>query len=187
MNCTAPDNPNFLRFCDERHLEDGFSIPWRKNLRLAGSYPAPWGITLSGSLQSNRGVAIGTAPGSTTTPPNSASYAVGATTRYPSNCLSPCPAGALVIGPSLTVTTLTVPLVPYLVNVADRINQLDVKASRTFRMGHITVSPAIEAFNLLNPDQVVSYVSTGYATSSYLRPNSIVQGRIIGLAVQTRW
>jgi hypothetical protein len=191
VNCTTPDNPNFLRFCDERHLEDGFTIPWRKNLRLAGSIPIGWGITLSGSLQSNRGVAIGTAPVSTltatTNPPNSASYAVGATTRYPANCPAPCPAGALVIGPALTVTTLTVPLVPYLVNVADRINQLDVKAAKTFRMGRLSVSPSIEAFNLINPDQIVSYVSTSYATSSYLRPNSIVQGRLIGLAVQTRW
>jgi len=92
-----------------------------------------------------------------------------------------------VIGPQLTVTTLTVPLVPYLVNVADRINQLDIKASKTFRMGRLSLSPSVEVFNLLNPDQVVSYVSTSYATASYLRPNSIVQGRIIGLALQSRW
>ena len=91
VNCTHARQPELLRFCDERHLEDGFAIPWRKNLRLAGSVPIPWGITISGSLQSNRGVAIGTAPGSTTTTANSASFAVGATTRYPSNCPSPCP------------------------------------------------------------------------------------------------
>jgi hypothetical protein len=181
VNCTQPDNPNSQRFCDERSLEDGFSIPWRNNLKLAGSIPIAWGITLSGSLQSTRGVAIGSAAA------GSASYAVGATTRYPSNCPSPCTAGALVMGPSLTVTTLTVPLVPYLVNVADRINQLDLKASKTFRMGRLSVSPSIEAFNVINPDQIVSYVSTSYATSSYLRPNSIVQGRIIGLSIQTRW
>jgi hypothetical protein len=187
VNCTQPDNPNFTRFCDERHLEDGFTIPFRKNLRLAGSMPIKYGLTVSGSLQSNRGVAIGTAPGSTTTPPNSASFAVGATTRYPANCPAPCPAGAVVIGPSLTVTTLTVPLVPYLVNVADRINQLDIKASKTFRFARATVSPSLELFNLINPDQIVSYVSTSYATASYLRPNSIVQGRILGLSVQTRW
>jgi hypothetical protein len=180
VNCTLPDNPNSLRFCDERNLEDGFTIPWRNNLKIAGSLPLAFGVTLSGSLQSTRGIAIGSAAGS-------ASYAVGATTRYPANCPAPCPAGALVIGPALTVTTLTVPLVPYLVNVADRINQLDLKASRTFRRGRATISPSIEAFNLLNPDQIVSYVSTSYATSSYLRPNSIVQGRIIGLALQTRW
>jgi len=181
VNCTNPDNPNSLRFCDERHLEDGFAIPWRKNLRLAGSYPVKYGIVVSGSLQSNRGVAIG----ATTT--GSASYAVGATTRYPANCPAPCPAGALVIGPSLTVTTLTVPLVPYLVNTADRINQLDLKASKTFRINRVSVSPSLEVFNVINPDQIVSVVSTSYATSSYLRPNSIVQGRIIGLSVQTRW
>ena len=136
---------------------------------------------MSGSLQSNRGVAIGAA----TT--GSASYAIGSTTRYPANCPAPCPAGAVVIGPSFTVTTLTVPLVPYLVNVADRINQLDIKASKTFRFGRATVSPSLELFNLINPDQIVSYVSTSYATASYLRPNSIVQGRILGLSVQTRW
>jgi Carboxypeptidase regulatory-like domain len=181
VNCTQPDNPNSQRFCDERHLEDGFAIPWRKNLRFAGSVPLNYGITVSGSLQSNRGVAIGT----TTT--GSASYAIGSTTRYPANCPAPCLAGAVVIGPSLTVTTLTVPLVPYLVNVADRINQLDIKASKNFQFGRATVSPSLELFNLINPDQIVSYVSTGYATSSYLRPNSIVQGRILGVSVQTRW
>jgi len=181
VNCTQPDNPNSQRFCDERHLEDGFAIPWRKNLRLAGSVPLKYGITVSGSLQSNRGVAIGT------TTAGSASYAIGSTTRYPANCPAPCPAGAVVIGPSLTVTTLTVPLVPYLVNVADRINQLDIKASKNFRFGRATVSPSLELFNLINPDQIVSYVSTGYATSSYLRPNSIVQGRILGVSLQTRW
>src|SRR5262249_54460102 len=157
--------------------------------KVAGSVPVKFGITLSGSLQSTRGIAIGTAPSTTatTTPPNSASFAVGATTRYPSNCPAPCPAGASVVGPSLPVTALPVQQAPYLVNVADRINQLDVKASKTVRMGRVSISPSIEAFNLLNPDQVVSYVSTSYATSSYLRPNSIVQGRIIGLALQTKW
>src|SRR5262249_11861277 len=70
VNCTLPDNPNSLRFCDERNLEDGYSIPWRNNLKVAGSIPVKYGITLSGSLQSTRGIAIGT----TTT--GSASYAI---------------------------------------------------------------------------------------------------------------
>ena len=53
--------------------------------------------------------------------------------------------------------------------------------------GRVSISPSVEAFNLINPDQIVSVVSTSYATASYLRPNSIVQGRIIGLGIQTRW
>jgi len=59
--------------------------------------------------------------------------------------------------------------------------------SKTFRMGRASVSPQLEAFNVINPDQIVSYVSTGFATASYLRPNSIVQGRILGVSIQTRW
>jgi hypothetical protein len=53
--------------------------------------------------------------------------------------------------------------------------------------GRVSVAPSVEVFNLINPDQIVSYVSTSYATASYLRPNSIIQGRIIGVSVQTRW
>jgi hypothetical protein len=177
VNCTQPDNPNSLRFCDDR--ENG--IPFRKNLRLAATYPLPWGISASASFQSNRGVAIGTATS------GSVSYAVTAATRYPSNCPSPCPAGALVTGPALTVNTVTVPLVPYLQRTADRINQLDLQFSKTIQAGRFRFSPTLEIFNATNPDQIVSYVSTSYATSSYLRPNSIVQGRIIGVSVKSGW
>jgi hypothetical protein len=128
-------------------------------------------------------VAIGTA----TT--GSASYAIGATTRYHRQLPGAVPGRGARGRPGVDRDDADVPLVPYLVNVADRINQLDLKASRTFRMrnGRMTVSPSLELFNLINPDQIVSFVSTSYATSSYLRPNSIVQGRIIGLSVQTRW
>jgi hypothetical protein len=73
------------------------------------------------------------------------------------------------------------------VNTADRINQVDLKASKTFRVRNFTLTPSVEVFNLTNPDQIVSFVSTSYATSSYLRPNSIVQGRMLGVALQSRW
>ena len=112
---------------------------------------SPWGITLSGSLQSNRGVAIGTAPGSTTTPPTrrrSRSARPRGTRRTARRRARPARWSSVR---ALTVTTLTVPLVPYLVNVADRINQLDVKASKTFRMSTRSASsPSVEA---VQPDQ----------------------------------
>ncbi len=53
VNCTAPDNPNSLRFCDEKHLEDGMNVPFRKNFKASGTYPLPWGVTFSAALQSN--------------------------------------------------------------------------------------------------------------------------------------
>src|SRR5207247_9121088 len=84
VNCTSPDNPNSLRFCDDRQNE----IPFSKSLKLAGSYPLPYGITFSAVMQSNQS-------------PNSArslTFTRG-TTRYPANCPAPCPAGA-IIGPT---------------------------------------------------------------------------------------
>src|SRR6185295_2898430 len=51
VNCTAPDNPNSLRFCDDREND----IPFRKTLKLAGSYPVKWGVVVSAAFQSNQG------------------------------------------------------------------------------------------------------------------------------------
>ena len=51
------------------------------------------------------------------------------------------------------------------------------------------VSPSLEAFNINNSDKVITVASTSYAVAggAFMRPNSVVQGRIIGLSVQTRW
>src|SRR5262249_39912739 len=50
VNCTSPDNPNSLRFCDDTQN----NIPFSRSLKLAGSYPLKWGIQLSAALQSNQ-------------------------------------------------------------------------------------------------------------------------------------
>ncbi len=97
VTCTAPDDPNTLRFCDDR--ENG--VPYRKSFKLAGSLPLPWGITLSGVFQSNQGIA-----------PRSRDGMVGrraAARRYPATCPAPCPAGQIILPtaifgqPSMTV------------------------------------------------------------------------------------
>jgi hypothetical protein len=49
VNCTAPDDPNDLRFCNDREN----NVPFRKNLKIAGSLPVGWGVTFSAALQSN--------------------------------------------------------------------------------------------------------------------------------------
>ncbi len=51
--CTAPDDPNTLRFCDD--FQNG--VPYRKSFKLSGSLPLPWDFTLSGVFQSNHGTA----------------------------------------------------------------------------------------------------------------------------------
>jgi hypothetical protein len=106
---------------------------------------------------------------------------------FPS-CPSPCAPGSLVFT-GLTPANATVALFPtgskgYR---AERLNQLDIKVSKTFRMGSVRISPAFEAFNINNADTVISYSSTNYGTTGYLSPNSILQGRILGVGTSVKW
>jgi hypothetical protein len=170
VNCTAPDNPNSLIFCNDR--ENG--IPWKKSLKLAGSYPLAYGITLSGSLQSNQ------SPNSTRT------MIFTRTTRYPTSCAAPCPAGQL-IAPTLTAASLTIPIQPDRATFVERITQLDFKVQRTFRFGGVSVLPTFEVFNVNNSDAIISYLSTNVLNASFLQPNSIMQGRMMGVGATVRW
>src|SRR5262245_54343489 len=182
VNCTTPDNPNSVRFCDDREND----IPYSRNLKLAGTYPLPWGIQLSGAFQSNQ------SPSATSTTTTRNMVATRGTTRYPANCPSPCPAGAVIlpatfIGSPTTPTSLTVALVPFNAAFVERITQLDFKLSKNFKAGRYTVSPALEVFNINNSDAIISYVSTNFLSASYEKPNSIMQPRMIGVGAVVRW
>jgi hypothetical protein len=180
VNCTVPDDPNDIRFCDQTNLEEGFSVPFRKHLKLAGSVPLPYAITFSAALQSNQ------------PPPLSAltsthSMVFTRTTRYPAGCPAPCPAGALIAPSTMTQTSLTVPLDPIPTVLPERINQLDIKVQRTFRFGRVSVLPTFEVFNINNSDAIISYQSTNILAPTFLAPNSIMQPRMIGVGATVRW
>jgi hypothetical protein len=173
VNCTAPDDPNDLRFCDETALD----IPFRKNLKLAGSYPLPWGVTFSAALQSNI----------PTNSSRSITFTTG-TTRYPAVCTAPCPANTVVVPRSVAnQTSMTVNLVPSASVQVERITQLDLKVARTFRFGRVSVLPTVEVFNINNSDAIISYQSTNILSGQYLAPNSIMQPRMIGAGATVRW
>ena len=38
-----------------------------------------------------------------------------------------------------------------------------------------------------NSDAIISYVTTNALSSSYLAPNSIIQGRLYGFGLMVRW
>jgi hypothetical protein len=191
-NCTIGrlQNPNQLRFCDRANLPTGHEIPFSVNGRLNVTYPLPWqGINVSASYQNNDG-------GSQTV-----SYQFDRTTRYPDGvalkgpdgsafpaCVSPCAPGGLVFV-GLTPASATVNLFPTGSKGYrnERLNQLDLKVSKTFRVGRIRISPAFEAFNINNADTIISYSSQNYATTGYLSPNSILQGRILGVGTSVKW
>ena len=111
------------------------------------------------------------------------------TTRYPANCPSPCPAGEIIM-PTASFpgqTTLTYNLESNRVSSVERIVQLDLKVAKTFRFGHYQVLPTFEVFNINNSDAIISYISTNTLSTSFLNPNSIMQGRMYGFGVVARW
>jgi hypothetical protein len=191
-NCTVGtrQNPNSLRFCDDFNLEDGSTVPYGKNFRLNGSYPLPWqGIILSGTFQSNDGgdLAQNWTLARTTRYPNGSTSFLAANQPVPA-CPAPCTPNAVVLS-TLGQTSLVVPLRPTSIVRGERLNQVDIKVGKTFRMGRIQIAPNLEIFNVNNTDKVITYQSTSYAisTGAYLKPNSVVQGRIIGIGTSVRW
>jgi len=188
-SCTAPDDPNYLSptptipqnttnytgqvFCDDFAID----IPWKKGLKLAGTTPVVWGIDFSVAFQSNE------SPNSTRT-----MSVTRGITRYPANCPAPCPAGQIIMPSDVFgQTSLIMYLEPARATFVERINQLDFKVSRTFKMGRYSVLPVLEVFNVTNSDAIISYVSTNALAATYLAPNSIMQGRMWGLGATVRW
>ena len=180
LNCTIGEqqNPNQLRFCDRSALPEGMGIPYALHGKLSASYNLKWNITVSGALQSVDG-------GSRTL-----NYQITrGVTRYPADCPAPCTPNAIVIPTAqLTTATITPPLFPagspdYR---GERLNQLDLKVQQTFRYRGVRISPAFEAFNVNNSDKIITYASTNFGASWSL-PNSIVQGRILGVSTKFQW
>ena len=204
----AAVNPNTLRFCDEEHMvayEGGPTIdkPFTKNFKLNGSFPVVYGINIGLSYQNIDSGNI--AP--------TFRYGTGASFVYPdgttkkmlgnSAVVPACPTtyGCVPGGPSVPAnfvggaagtvigSAATALLVAPGTISEERIVQLDLKASKNFRFGRISVQPALEMFNLLNIDQVRSRISQeiGNAAGSYLQPNNMLQGRIIGFGANVKW
>ena len=73
------------------------------------------------------------------------------------------------------------------VSSVERIVQLDLKVARTFRFGHYQLLPTFEVFNINNSDAIISYITTNALSSSYLAPNSIMQGRMYGVGLVFRY
>jgi len=190
LNCGYTDNPNHLLFCDDRQN----NIPFRAQFKLAGSYPLPYGIQLSGSLQNNasRPGTVGISAASIQTTDY---MQLTATSRYPADCPAPCPAGALILPAGAqgvgNSPTLNIPLVAPNAYILDRIFQLDFKVQKNFKVSRVTVSPLFEIFNLNNSDAVIS-VPTGGVGNNVLSPsyrfaNSVMQPTIMGVGANVRW
>jgi len=108
-------------------------------------------------------------------------------TRYPSNCPAPCPAGSVILPSTFQPATLSVPLIAPAAYFNERINQLDLKVSKTFKVTRFTVTPQFEMFNVNNSDAIISYVTNNVLSSSYRYANSVMQPRMLGVGAQVKW
>jgi hypothetical protein len=190
--CDEPDDPNMLLYCDDSQND----IPYRPTLKMAGTYPLVWGITVSGSFQSLAGRPAGltttagnkiSGPGyGDTGSPVGTNFLITRTTRYPANCPAPCPAGQLV-APTLTSASVTVPLVAPGTEFLPRLNQLDLSFAKWFQFGGYRVQGQADVFNVFNKNYPQAYRSTNFGTASYLQPSSVLQGRMIRVGLQLKW
>jgi Carboxypeptidase regulatory-like domain len=204
--CDEQSNPNLLLYCDQTKS----GLPFRTQFKLAGSVPIVYGVQIGVSFQSLPGYRLGTnngalnqdngiVAGPTGQPnatmlntPNGAGtvWLITPTTRYttcPGNSASQgCVVGALVDA-GMTVASLSVPLVAPQTEYGDRINQLDLNVTKTFKVRTISIQPKFDLFNALNASPVYAVRSQNYGTASYMQPQSILVGRVFQLGAILRF
>ena len=205
-NCDlAAYEPEYLVFCDQNNLPFGYTIPWKTQIKLAGTYPLPWwGLVVNGSYQGLPGYNASTGDlynitaGSTylTCPGNSASAG--------------CVVGAKV-APSLVSSSFNVPLDPTGTLLTPRTNQVDFGLAKRLKFGRLRVDPKIDLFNALNSSDYYSFQSvtinpalntgvadpthspavgalaTGALPTTYLQPSRFLQGRIVRIGANVTW
>ncbi len=181
VTCDQPDNPNLLRFCDQR--DSGVTPPIQTSIKVAGTYPLPKQIQFGISYVHQPGGALST------------NWLITRTTRYAADCKSPCTPGALVV-PGLSEASLTVPLIPTGTETLDAINNFDLRFGRTFKISRFTFEGLAEVYNVLNSSTALAVRSSNYGTPTYHQPGgsgdvgtrgAIPYARFIKFGIQARW
>lgn len=193
---SAQSDPNRSLYCNQ--ADSG--IPWQKQIKATVVYPLPWqGISMSMAYQGLNGYLTGTAAqayggftaGTGFDRPNGLGtfYLVAPTTRYAADCKGACTPGALVL-PTMAASglaSISVPLVAPETEFTPRINQVDFSISKSFEFGKFRVNPKLDLFNALNSDDYTNVASAQFGAATYLRPSTILQGRIIRVGADMRW
>jgi len=173
------DDPNSLRYCDLRDLD----IPYSTQFKLAGSYPLPWDVQLSGSWQGYPGTVGGTARQDSVYDPM--------LNRIPDTSLNVNyivttaiirAAGGANSAVTLTQPSVTVPLLTPGTKYLERWNQVDVRVAKKFQVRKVKLQGQFDIFNVLNGSYILS--SNESYGSTLDRPTSILQGRLFAVGVQ---
>jgi hypothetical protein len=164
------EDPNSLRYCDQRDLD----IPYLAQFKLSGTYPLPYNIQVSGTWQGYPGVPTGTAR-------QDAEY-TAAQNRVPDPSLNVNYNVTRTLVPNLTVTSITVPLLKPGEKYLERWNQVDLRLARKFAYRQLRMQAQFDIFNLLNSSSILS-VNEAFGPNLD-RPQSILQGRLFAAGAQ---
>ena len=150
---TAIAAPRTSAFCDVRP-------PLQPNVKVLIVYPLPWyGIQTAATIQSLPGPQI------------AATYSI--TSAVVSSSL----------GRNLSAGNATVDLIAPGTMYSDRLNQLDFRASKIFKLSSKTrIQANVDLYNLFNANPVLALNNT-YGTA-WQRPLQILQGRLLKFSVQ---
>ncbi|MBI3263514.1 MAG: hypothetical protein HYZ58_10245, partial [Acidobacteria bacterium] len=157
VECEVAD-PNELRFCDQ----SAFGMPYRTMFKVAGTYPLPYGFEIGGSFQSYPG---GSQQVDNNEPWLDVDYRV---TRS--------------ILPGLVQSLVTVPLIQPGTKYLPRMNQLDVRFGRLFKVSGVRLRPQFDVYNATNSSSILA-VGEIYG-SALDRVNQILPGRVFGLSTR---
>jgi hypothetical protein len=142
-----------LEFC---HTDSGMQPQYK----MFGSYMLPYAVRVSGNFQSLPG------PG------------VQAGVLYTGTQMAPALGRPFSAGPN---GQKTVNIYDPNTMFSDRLNQLDVRFSKIFHIGTGTFDANFDIYNSFNSDAQLA-LTTGYSGvngGTWLRPTSVIQGRII--------
>jgi hypothetical protein len=158
-NCdvvTKVDNPSQL-YCHT-------ALPYLPNIKLLGAYTLPAQIQVAATFQSVPGNAI------------QANYVAR------NAQIAPSLGRNLSSGPNGTVTVNVVEPGALL---TDRVNQLDLRLARTFRVGGSRIKGMLDVYNAANANPVLVVNNTyGTTGAAWLQPLQILASRMVKFSVQ---
>jgi hypothetical protein len=153
------DDPNFLRFCDQSVLD----IPYRTMFKVAGTYPLPYGVEVGGSFQSYPG----------------GSQDVDNGEHWLDVNYNVTPA----ILPGLVQSSVTVPLIAPGTKFLPRMNQMDLRFGRVFRVGgKARLRGQFDIYNATNANSILAVGETYGPALDQI--NQILPGRVFGLSMR---
>ncbi len=155
-NCFVVDSPQQLYQCKSEN-------PYQARVKLSGSYPLPWNMQAAAVYQNLPG-------------PN-----YGATVTYTRADVLPS------LGRNLNAATVSLQMLPpFSAFSDDRINQLDLRLSRIFRVGPARLQANVDLYNTMNASTVLGLNNT-FSTAgqnNWQQPTQILDARLLKISAQ---